>query len=35
MRSITIEMKVIIGIILFTLFIVSAERYQLSQNIVN
>lgn len=32
-RNITIEMKIIIGIILFTLLIVSAERYQLSDNI--
>lgn len=33
-RSITIEKKIIIGIILFTLFIISAERYQLSDNII-
>ena len=35
MRNISIEIKVIIAIIFFTLFIVSLERYKLSQNIVN
>lgn len=34
-RSLSIELKIIIGIILFTILIVSAERYQLSDNIVN
>ena len=33
-RTITIEKKIIIGIVLFTLFIISAERYQLSGNII-
>ena len=35
MRSISIEFKVIIVVIFFTLFIVSIERYQLSKNIIN
>jgi len=35
MRNVSIELKIIIGIILFTLFIVSAERYLLSDSIVN
>ncbi len=34
MRSISIEIKIIISVIFFTLFIVSLERYQLSENIV-
>ena len=34
MRNLSIELKIIIGIILFTTFIVSVERYQLSQNII-
>ena len=35
MRSLSIEIKIIIGIVLFTIFIVGAERYQLSDNIMN
>ncbi|MFA6192396.1 MAG: sensor histidine kinase [Sulfurimonas sp.] len=35
MRSISIELKIIISVIFFTLFIVSLERYQLSENIVD
>lgn len=34
MRSISIELKMLIGVVLFTLFIVGLERYQLSENIV-
>lgn len=34
MRSISIEMKMLISIVLFTLFIVGLERYQLSESIV-
>lgn len=33
-RSISIEIKTIIGIILFTILLVGLERYQLSQNII-
>jgi len=33
-RNISIEIKIIIGVILFTLFIVGLERYQLSENIM-
>jgi two-component sensor histidine kinase len=35
MRRISIELKIIIAVIFFTLFIVSLERYQLSKNIIN
>jgi diguanylate cyclase (GGDEF)-like protein len=35
MRNISIEMKVVIGIILFTFLIVGVERYQLSNNVFN
>lgn len=34
MRSISIEMKMLISVVVFTLFIVGLERYQLSENIV-
>jgi diguanylate cyclase (GGDEF)-like protein len=34
MRSISIEIKMLIGVVLFALFIVGAERYLLSENIV-
>jgi len=34
MRSIGIELKIVISIVLFTLFIVGLERYQLSENII-
>lgn len=34
MRNLSIELKIILGIIFFTLFIVSAERYELSDNII-
>lgn len=35
MRNISIEIKVIIAIVFFTLFIVSLERYKLSENVTN
>lgn len=35
MRNISIEIKIILGVILFTLFIVTLERYKISGNIVN
>lgn len=35
MHNVSIELKVIISVIFFTLFIVSLERYQLSKNIIN
>ena len=35
MKTITIEMKVIIGIVFFTLFIVSLQRYEFSNNIID
>ncbi|MCX6075555.1 MAG: sensor histidine kinase [Campylobacterales bacterium] len=34
MRNISIEIKIIISVIFFTLFVVSLERYQLSKNII-
>ncbi len=34
MRNISIQLKIIIGLIIFTIFIVSSERYLLSENIV-
>jgi diguanylate cyclase (GGDEF)-like protein len=34
MRNISIELRIIIGVILFTLLIVGVERYQLSNNII-
>lgn len=34
MRSISIEFKMLLSVVLFTLFIVELERYQLSENIV-
>ena len=34
MRSISIELKIVLSIILFTIFIVGLERYQLSENIM-
>jgi diguanylate cyclase (GGDEF)-like protein len=34
MRNVSIEIKMIISVILFTLFIVGLERYQLSENIM-
>lgn len=34
MRNISIQLKIIIGLILFTIFIVTLERYLLSENIV-
>jgi len=34
MRSISIELKIIISIILFTMLVVSADRYQFSKNIM-
>ncbi|MCF6309544.1 MAG: ATP-binding protein [Sulfurimonas sp.] len=35
MRNISIEIKIIIGVIFFTLFIVTLERYKISGNVVN
>ncbi len=35
MRNLGIEIKIIIGVIFFTLFIVGLERYQLSENIID
>ncbi len=34
MRSISIELKIVVSIIVFTIFIVSLERYQISENII-
>ena len=35
MRTLSIEIKIIIGVVFFTLFIVGLERYQLSENIID